>query len=80
MKINKRSYLILVFLSFTILFLSQCIHPKIKFQKAALLDPMMDPAKTEGFYRSFNNEPFNMVEHGTSDPSGAVGGSCPTCG
>lgn len=57
-----------------------CIHEKIKFQKAMLLDPMMDPAKTEGFYRSLLSEPASMVEHGSGTMGEAVGGTCPTCG
>ena len=69
---------LLILLTFELL--TSCIHPKIKFQKSRLLDPMMDPAKTQGYYRSFFSEPFQMVEHGSGDLGGAMGGSCPTCG
>lgn len=57
-----------------------CIHPLVKFRKAKLLDPMMDPAKTEGFHASMRAEPSVWNERGTGDVGGAVGGSCPTCG
>ena len=57
-----------------------CIHPLVKFRKAKLLDPMMDPAKTEGFHASFRAEPTVWNERGTGDVGGAIGGSCPTCG
>lgn len=66
---------------FTLLLMaSSCIHPMIKFRKQRLLDPMMDPAKTEGFQASFRSDPTFTTEHGNAEGSGAVGGSCPTCG
>lgn len=57
-----------------------CIHPLVKFHKGKLLDPMMDPAKTEGLQASFRSEPSLWNERGTGDVGGAIGGSCPTCG
>jgi hypothetical protein len=77
LKKTLRVFCVTVLLGLTF---TSCIHPKIKFQKAKLLDPMMDPAKTEGFYQSLLNEPASMVEHGTSSVGGAVGAACPTCG
>jgi hypothetical protein len=57
-----------------------CVHPMIKYHKAKILDPMMDPAKTEGFQTSFRAEPSRWNERGAGDVGGALGGSCPTCG
>jgi hypothetical protein len=57
-----------------------CVHPRVKYHKAKLLDPMMDPAKTEGFHASFRAEPMTWNERGTADVGGSLGGSCPTCG
>jgi hypothetical protein len=59
---------------------SGCVHPQVKFRKAKLLDPMMDPAKTEGMHTSLRNEPTAWNERGTGDVGGSLGGSCPTCG
>lgn len=59
---------------------TSCVHPMIRYQKGRLLDPMMDPAKTEGFERSFRAEVTRWNERGALDQGGAVGGSCPTCG
>lgn len=60
--------------------LTGCVHPQVKFRKAKLLDPMMDPAKTEGMHTSLRNEPTAWNERGTGDVGGSLGGSCPTCG
>lgn len=60
--------------------LGGCIHPLVKFRKAKLLDPMMDPAKTEGLHTAYRAEPTVWNERGTGDVGGAIGGSCPTCG
>lgn len=57
-----------------------CVHPKIKYRKAKILDPMMDPAKTNGFYSSFKGEPAQWHERSASSAGGGLGGSCPTCG
>ena len=59
---------------------TSCVHPLVKFRKQHLLDPTMDPSKTEGFQSSFKNEPQGWTEKGGADSGGAVGGSCPTCG
>jgi len=59
---------------------ASCVHPMIKFRKHRLLDPAMDPAKTEGFQSSFKTEPQSWIERGSAEGGGAVGGSCPTCG
>jgi len=57
-----------------------CIHPKVKFQKSMLLDPLLDPAKDQTLLDSVTTEPTRRIEHG--DPSGGSGGgaTCPTCG
>ncbi len=60
--------------------LSGCVHPQVKFRKARLLDPMMDPAKTDGLHTTLRNEPGVWNERGTGDVGGSLGGSCPTCG
>lgn len=60
--------------------LSGCVHPRVKYHKAKLLDPMMDPAKTEGFSSSLKGEPSTWNERGSGEVGGALGGSCPTCG
>jgi len=60
--------------------LSACIHPKVKFHKQRLLDPMMDPAKTGGFQGAFGSDPQQFSEKGSTETGGALGGSCPTCG
>jgi hypothetical protein len=73
--ILKRSLLALALLS-----LAGCIHPMVKFRKAKLLDPRMDPAKTDGFQTTFRQEPMQWNERGSVDVGGALGGSCPTCG
>ena len=57
-----------------------CATEQIRFRKARLLDPMMDPAKTTGFHQSMNAEPTLKIEKGSSDIGGNVGASCPTCG
>ncbi len=72
----KRIFLLVL----TTIALSGCVHPQVKFRKARLLDPTMDPAKTSGFQTSLNNEPTLRVEKGTTDIGGNVGASCPTCG
>ncbi len=60
--------------------LGGCIHPQVKFRKAKLLDPTMDPAKTSGLYSTFRSEPYQQFEKGSVGSGGASGGSCPTCG
>jgi hypothetical protein len=57
-----------------------CVHPKIGLNRGKLLDPMMDPSKSSGFYSSFVGEPTMVYENGSSFGSGGSGGSCPTCG
>ena len=56
-----------------------CVHPKIKYRKAGLLDPMMDPAKTGGLYSGVLSEPSSWHEKGSGEAGAALGGSCPTC-
>lgn len=60
--------------------LGGCVHPKVAFHKAKLLDPMMDPAKTDGLHTAFRAEPQQWNERGGGEVGGALGGSCPTCG
>ena len=57
-----------------------CVHPKLRFHKKRILDPMMDPAKTEGFHSSMTREPVSLHERGSADVGDSVGGTCPTCG
>jgi hypothetical protein len=58
-----------------------CVHSKIKYQKAKLLDPTMDPGKTSGLYTNIlNGEASSGNERGSTEVSGAIGASCPTCG
>ena len=77
---NVRGATTLLLAIFVAIALSSCIHPMVRIHKAALLDPTMDPAKTEGMYRSLLAEPQQWLEHGSTDGGGAVGASCPTCG
>lgn len=60
--------------------LSACVHPEVPYRKARLLDPMMDPAKTDLLHQSFINEPALWLEKSGGDSGGAMGSSCPTCG
>lgn len=69
-----------LFLLVALLSLSGCVHPMVKFRKARLLDPMMDPAKTEGLHAGFRGEPMRWNERGAGDVGGSLGGTCPTCG
>lgn len=59
-----------------------CIHPKVKYRKSALLDPMMDPSKTADMTGSLmNTETSAGIEKGSlSGDDGSLGSSCPTCG
>lgn len=58
-----------------------CVHPKLRFQKAGVLDPMMDPAKTGGLlYTLGHTEVMKNTEKGASSQGGSIGATCPTCG
>ncbi len=57
-----------------------CIHPEVPYKKARLLEPMMDPAKTDLLHQTLINEPSLWLEKGGGDGGGAMGSSCPTCG
>ncbi len=58
-----------------------CIHPEVSLRKGRLLDPMMDPAKTQSLASGMTtSEPYTGVEKGASALGGALGASCPSCG
>jgi len=57
-----------------------CIHPKVKFQKSMLLDPLLDPAKDQALLDSVTTEPTRRTEHGNTSGGSGGGATCPTCG
>jgi len=57
-----------------------CIHPKVKFQKSMLLDPLLDPAKDKALLDSVTTEPTRRIEHGDASGGSGSGATCPTCG
>ena len=59
---------------------TSCINPEVKFKKAMLLDPLMDPAKDRGFQDSVLAEPGKKLEHGNGSGTSGSGATCPTCG
>jgi hypothetical protein len=67
-------------LSFACSSFNACIHPKVKFQKAKLLDPLMDPAKDRPLLDSSLAEPQRRFEKGDSATGSGTGATCPTCG
>lgn len=60
--------------------LTSCVHPKVKFQKGMLLDPLMDPAKDLPAIDAALNDPLRRVENGNTNPGSSTGATCPTCG
>lgn len=59
---------------------ASCVHPKVKFQKSMLLDPLMDPGKDGAFQQAVIADPARRIEHGSSSGAGSGGATCPTCG
>jgi hypothetical protein len=59
---------------------TSCVHPKVKFQKAMLLDPLMDPAKDLPLLDSTLAGPARTVEKASASPGSPAGATCPTCG
>ena len=57
-----------------------CIHPKVKFQKSMLLDPLLDPAKDQALLDSVGAEPTRRLERGSAAGGSVGGATCPTCG
>ncbi|SMF44859.1 hypothetical protein [Pseudobacteriovorax antillogorgiicola] len=68
---------IMLCVAFTI---SACNHNNVKYHKARLLDPMMDPEKTDTLMLSLIGESGVWLEKSVEQGAGLVGGSCPTCG
>jgi hypothetical protein len=64
----------------SLILLGGCVHPDVPLKKSHLLDPMMDPAKTDTLHRAFLAEPSLWLEKSGADSAGAMGASCPTCG
>jgi hypothetical protein len=60
--------------------LSGCVNPDVKFKKAQILDPLMDPAKDPGLAGATLGEPARLNEKGASGSGASAGTSCPTCG
>lgn len=61
--------------------LTGCIHPEVGLRKNRLLDPMMDPARTQTLSSGMlTSEPYAGVEKGASQLGGSLGASCPSCG
>ena len=75
----KRGNLIIA-MALTLSALSSCIHPQIKFRKAGLLDPTMDPAKTDAHHSAFSSEATQWNENAQIGSGSSAGASCPTCG
>ena len=57
-----------------------CIHPKVKFQKSMLLDPLLDPSKDQALLNSVVAESARRLEHGSASGGAGGGATCPTCG
>lgn len=58
-----------------------CVHPKLKFQKAHILDPTMDPQKTGGLVGApTESVMLRSPERAQTGSGGLASTSCPTCG
>jgi hypothetical protein len=69
--------LLLLIICFSIF--SSCIHPKVGIRKSRLVDPMMDPAGSQGLGDSLPASVQGQFEKAVVGGGGAGGGSCPTC-
>lgn len=71
----------LLFVAAAVLSMTACVHPKLKFQKAHILDPTMDPQKTAGLVGSpTESVMLRSPERAASGSGGLASTSCPTCG
>lgn len=59
---------------------ASCVNPQVKFKKAHLLDPLMDPAKDPPLSASVLGQPARFNEKGESGSGASSSASCPTCG
>lgn len=61
--------------------LPACAHAKIRFQKAYLLDPTMNPKSTSGLMSSATQPgAVQTPERASVAGNGFASSSCPTCG
>lgn len=68
-------------LSLIVISATACVHPRVKFQKAQLLDPTMDPAKTSGLAQgTTDGVMIGAPERGLTAGGSSGSSSCPTCG
>jgi hypothetical protein len=59
--------------------LNSCVYPGISLNKGHLLDPTMDPAKTDSLSDGVSSWPAPRLERSSIASGGSSGSSCPTC-
>jgi hypothetical protein len=59
--------------------LTSCVYPGISLNKGRLLDPTMDPMKTDSLSYSVATWPTPRVERSAISSGGSSGSACPTC-
>lgn len=59
---------------------ASCIHPQVKFQKRALLDPIMTTSKGLSESIITREATVGSEKAGLSEAEGSLGSNCPTCG
>lgn len=75
-----RKTVALVFLvAWTSIILAGCVYPGISLNKGRLLDPTMDPAKTDSLSDVQASWAQSRVERSAITSGGSSGSACPTC-
>jgi hypothetical protein len=80
MKMPTKQILLTVILAGLFAGLTGCYHNEIAFNRRYLLNPLMDPSKTNNLGSAAVLKTFSAHEIGAAAGTGSSSGTCPTCG